>query len=187
MSEGSSRAQMERRLIERSLEDGAFRRRLVEDPKWAVEQELGTRLPEEVRVLAVEETQDTLYLALESIAGCPGDEGSTTASTAAHPSGPTMSGLTSSAPMRSPRSRARTERRDRALASAATSAGGAPLTPPSSGRMPSLSMSRLARASSRGGSASRLSRRQPLPADRTGGRVPHQGLFPPRAPPSPAP
>jgi hypothetical protein len=56
MSEGSSRAQMERRLIEKSLEDGYLRRRLLEDPKGAVEQELGTRLPEGVRVRAVEET-----------------------------------------------------------------------------------------------------------------------------------
>jgi hypothetical protein len=50
MSEGSGRAQMERRLIEKSLEDESFRRRLIDDPKAAVEGELGTRLPEEVRV-----------------------------------------------------------------------------------------------------------------------------------------
>jgi Nitrile hydratase, alpha chain len=66
MSEGSGRAQMERRLIEKSLEDEAFRRRLMEDPKGAVEQELGTRLPEEVRVVTVEETADTIYLVLPS-------------------------------------------------------------------------------------------------------------------------
>ncbi len=56
MSEGSGRAEMERRLIEKSVEDESFRRRLIEDPKGAVEQELGTRLPEEVRVVTVEET-----------------------------------------------------------------------------------------------------------------------------------
>jgi hypothetical protein len=64
MSEGSGRQEMERRLIEKSVEDEAFRRRLIEDPKGAVEQELGTRLPEEVRVVTVEETQDTIYLVL---------------------------------------------------------------------------------------------------------------------------
>ena len=64
MSEGSGRAEMERRLIEKSLEDESFRQRLIEDPKAAVEQEWGTRLPEEVRVVAVEETADTIYLAL---------------------------------------------------------------------------------------------------------------------------
>ena len=66
MSEASSRAEMERRLVQRSLEDDAFRQRLLEDPKAAVEQELGTRLPEDVRVVAVEETADTIYLVLPS-------------------------------------------------------------------------------------------------------------------------
>jgi hypothetical protein len=36
----------------------------MEDPKGAVEQELETRLPEELRVVAVEETTDTVYLVL---------------------------------------------------------------------------------------------------------------------------
>ena len=64
MSEGSGRAEMERKLVERSLEDEPFRRRLIEDPKGILEEELGTRLPEEVRVVTVEETQDTIYLVL---------------------------------------------------------------------------------------------------------------------------
>jgi hypothetical protein len=66
MSEATGRAEMERRLIEKSVEDEAFRQRLIEDPKGAVEQELGTRLPEDVRVVTVEETQDTIYLVLPS-------------------------------------------------------------------------------------------------------------------------
>ena len=77
MSEGSGRQEMERRLIEKSVEDEAFRQRLIEDPKGAVEQELGTQLPEEVRVVTVEETQDTIYLVLPSstpIAGAEGGE-----------------------------------------------------------------------------------------------------------------
>jgi hypothetical protein len=57
---------MERRLVQRSLEDDAFRQRLLEDPKAAVEKELGTRLPEDVRVVAVEETAETIYLVLPS-------------------------------------------------------------------------------------------------------------------------
>jgi hypothetical protein len=74
MSEGSDRTEMERRLIEKSLEDESFRQRLLEDPKAAVEQELGRRLPEEVRVVAVEETPDTIYLVLPStpMAGAEG-------------------------------------------------------------------------------------------------------------------
>ena len=70
MSEASGgsggRAEMERRIVQRSIEDEAFRRRLIEDPKGAVEQELGTRLPEEVRVVALEESADTIYLVLPS-------------------------------------------------------------------------------------------------------------------------
>src|SRR5215212_4580662 len=66
MSEASSREQMERRLVQRSLQDDAFRQRLLEDPKGVVEQELGTRLPEKVRVVAVEETAQTIYLVLPS-------------------------------------------------------------------------------------------------------------------------
>jgi len=76
MSEGSGRTELERRLIEKSLQDDAFRQRLIDDPKGAVEQELGARLPEGVRVVAVEETQDTIYLVLPSasIAGGEGGE-----------------------------------------------------------------------------------------------------------------
>src|ERR687894_1814854 len=76
MSEASGRQEMERRLIEKSVEDDAFRQRLIEDPKGAVEQELGTRLPEEVRIVTVEETQDTIYLVLPStsMAGAEGGE-----------------------------------------------------------------------------------------------------------------
>jgi len=66
MSEATGRQEMERKLIQRSLEDDAFRQRLLADPKAAVEQEPGMGLPEEVRVVAVEETQDTIYLVLPS-------------------------------------------------------------------------------------------------------------------------
>ena len=57
---------MESRLVERSLQDDAFRQQLLADPKAAVEEELGTRLPEEVQVVALEETADTIYLVLPS-------------------------------------------------------------------------------------------------------------------------
>jgi len=64
MSEAASRTEMERRLVQRSIEDESLRQRLLSDPKAAVEEELGTRLPEDVRVVAVEETADTAYLVL---------------------------------------------------------------------------------------------------------------------------
>jgi hypothetical protein len=63
---GNARTEMERRIIQRSIEDDAFRQQLLADPKAAVEQNLGTRLTEEVLVVAVEETADTIYLVLPS-------------------------------------------------------------------------------------------------------------------------
>jgi len=75
MSEGSGRAEMERRLIEKSVEDASFRQRLIENPKGAVEEELGTRLPEEVRIVTVEETADTIYLVLPSTPMASGEGG----------------------------------------------------------------------------------------------------------------
>ena len=61
---GLSRAEFERRLINRSMEEEEFRQKLLDDPKGTLEQELGTRLPEAVRVMAVQETADTIYLVL---------------------------------------------------------------------------------------------------------------------------
>ena len=63
---GGGRAEIERMLIQRSLEDESFRRRLLADPKGALQEELGARLPKEVEVRAVEETADTIYLVLPS-------------------------------------------------------------------------------------------------------------------------
>jgi hypothetical protein len=76
MSEATGRQEMERRLIEKSVQDEAFRQRLIEDPKEALEQELGARLPKELRIMVVEETQDTIYLVLPStsMAGAEGVE-----------------------------------------------------------------------------------------------------------------
>ena len=50
---GGGRAEMERRLIQRSLQDESFRQRLLEDPKAAVEQE----------------SAQTIYLLSEAIGG----------------------------------------------------------------------------------------------------------------------
>jgi hypothetical protein len=66
MSEAAGRAEMKRRLIERSLEDDVFRQQLLADPRAIIERETGTQLPEDLRVVAVEETADTIYLVLPS-------------------------------------------------------------------------------------------------------------------------
>jgi hypothetical protein len=79
MSEASGgtggRAETERSIVQRSIEDEAFRQRLIENPKAAVEDELGARLPEEVRVMVVEETADTIYLVLPSASPLGGEGG----------------------------------------------------------------------------------------------------------------
>ena len=72
---GGGRAEMERRLIQRTLQDEDFRRQLIADPKATMEQELGVRLPAEVRVRAVEETTDTVYLVLPSASALGGEGG----------------------------------------------------------------------------------------------------------------
>jgi hypothetical protein len=73
MSEAmGGRTEMERRLIEKSLQDESFRQRLLEDPRATMEQELGVQLPADVQVRAVEETADTIYLVLPSVSPAGG-------------------------------------------------------------------------------------------------------------------
>ena len=55
---GRTRAEIERTLVQKSLQDNSTRRKLLADPKAAVEQELGTQLPEGVEVRVVEESAD---------------------------------------------------------------------------------------------------------------------------------
>ena len=63
-SGGGGRSEVERGIAQRSLEDESYRQRLLEDPKAAVEEELGTQLPEGVEIRVLEETADTIYLVL---------------------------------------------------------------------------------------------------------------------------
>jgi hypothetical protein len=63
---GGGRAEVERRLIERSLQDDVFRQQLLADPRAIIESEIGTQLPEDIQVRVVEETGDTIYLVLPS-------------------------------------------------------------------------------------------------------------------------
>ena len=72
---GGSRAEIERKLIQRSMEDEDFRQRLLDDPKGALEQELGTRLPDDAEVRVVEESADAIYLVLPSSASPLGGQG----------------------------------------------------------------------------------------------------------------
>ncbi len=72
---GGGRAEMERRLVEKSLADDAFRQKLLADPRTALEEELGTRLPEGIEIRAVEETAETIYLILPSASPLEGEGG----------------------------------------------------------------------------------------------------------------
>jgi Nitrile hydratase, alpha chain len=72
-SGGIKRAEVERTLVQKSLEDDSFRQRLLDDPKAAVEQELGRGLPESTEVRVVQESADTIYLVLPPVS--PVDQG----------------------------------------------------------------------------------------------------------------
>jgi Nitrile hydratase, alpha chain len=63
---GGGRAEVERTIVQRSIEDEEFRQRLLDDPKGTLEQELGSRLAESTEVRVVEESADTIYLVLPS-------------------------------------------------------------------------------------------------------------------------
>ena len=54
----------ERRLVVRASEDEAFRALLLSDPKAALKQEVGLDLPADLKVTALEETPDELFLVL---------------------------------------------------------------------------------------------------------------------------
>ena len=51
-------------LIQRSMQDEDLRRRLLEDRKSTVEQEMGAKLLEDIDIRAIEKTPVTIYLVL---------------------------------------------------------------------------------------------------------------------------
>jgi len=59
-----TRKGLEVHLITRALKNEAFKQELLANPKAVVEQELGTKLPEELEMNVLEETEDTLYMVL---------------------------------------------------------------------------------------------------------------------------
>jgi hypothetical protein len=80
------RAQYTDQLISRAERDRAFRHKLVDDPRGAVEEELGVELPEGLRVKVLEEGPSEAILVLprtpdpdrlrdEELAGAAGGSG----------------------------------------------------------------------------------------------------------------
>ena len=59
-----TRKDLDVHLITRSLKDEEFKQELLANPKVVVEQELRTKLPEELEINVIEETEDTLYMVL---------------------------------------------------------------------------------------------------------------------------
>lgn len=63
---------VERQIIARVLKDPQFRAQLIADPKAAIAQATGVRLPEHVKVQVIEQKPGTVYLILPR-AGAEGE------------------------------------------------------------------------------------------------------------------
>lgn len=59
-----SRKDLEIYLITRALKDEVFKQDLIANPKAVIEQELGTKLPENLKINVLEESEDTIYIVL---------------------------------------------------------------------------------------------------------------------------
>ncbi len=59
-----TRKDLEIHLITRALKDEVFREELVANPKAVVEKEIGAKLPGELEIKVLEETENTLYMVL---------------------------------------------------------------------------------------------------------------------------
>ncbi len=64
MAEQSSRAKQEAEIVQRAIEDGAFRQELVADPKAVIERTLGKKFPDSLSVKVVEEDSDSLCIVI---------------------------------------------------------------------------------------------------------------------------
>jgi hypothetical protein len=58
------KAELHGRLVARALADPAFRARLLDTPREAVEEELGVELPSDLEVVVIEERPDRLAIVL---------------------------------------------------------------------------------------------------------------------------
>jgi hypothetical protein len=64
MAERKTRREIQAELVERAMQDEAFRRELVSNPRGVLERELGVTIPEAVRISVLEESPQNLYLVL---------------------------------------------------------------------------------------------------------------------------
>ena len=61
------RKQLEEKLIAKAMKDENFRKNLLENPKAAIEDETGIKIPEAVNLKVVEEDPKTFFLILPPI------------------------------------------------------------------------------------------------------------------------
>ncbi len=59
-----TRKDLEIHLITRALKNESFRAELIANPKTVIEQEIGSKLPDELEITVLEETEDTIYMVL---------------------------------------------------------------------------------------------------------------------------
>jgi hypothetical protein len=59
-----SRKDIKEVLVRTALKDEAFRESLLANPKFAVERALGTTLPDRLKVVLLQETDDLMYIVL---------------------------------------------------------------------------------------------------------------------------
>ncbi len=60
----NQRKEIEPKIIEMSMKDADFRKRLIENPAAVINQEMGSAVPESVTVKVLEEDANTIYLVL---------------------------------------------------------------------------------------------------------------------------
>jgi hypothetical protein len=59
-----TRKDLEIHLITRALKDESFRAELIANPKAVIEQEIGSKLPDELEITVLEETAEAIYMVL---------------------------------------------------------------------------------------------------------------------------
>ncbi|MFN6487494.1 MULTISPECIES: NHLP leader peptide family RiPP precursor [unclassified Nostoc] len=64
MTANKGRREIESQLIAKAWKDETFKQELISNPKAVFARELGQELPENLKVKVLEETADTIYLAL---------------------------------------------------------------------------------------------------------------------------
>lgn len=63
----NQRQQLEKLLIEKALKDETFKNRLIENPAAVIQAEAGMIIPEEMKIVVLEEDSTTVYLTLPAL------------------------------------------------------------------------------------------------------------------------